>query len=524
MSIPMLRFYLAVLALVSLNFLSAQKTEFETVLVVPESDKTSNRLIYIFDLGESYVLWNKRKTSKEKIFFIDKATGEIHNSGSAKSLLGKPANEIGVLNNHLVILGYEDQHALYVQGENPVDASYVIYASYNPKGGLVKSGTLFKESSDEKELRTSISASFDSKGKYLVVNSKKVIDFATANTSFFNAQLELIAQDEVKFEEEDMASRVALDQSYSSIITDDQDNIYSLSYNRSSIRIARSLDNFATIEIAISGEELGVGEFLSELQLDHLGSDTILFTALILKQGKSIFKGKEVSYVKSFYDLQGVHQMLISSYDHELISENSYYFTEEQKQQWPESIATLQYKRVLNRYQNFEKRVLVLGNGNYIVISELQNAVGNSLAQDFLTISCFHTSGELRWTKVVDKFQISFMYGDYYYKWHDFSSDSSLISGNQLKTIFNQRIGYKNAEDYDGCTLASEKQLKKAQQKIINLDLKTGEIISQEISSYEDTQARFFKPRFSDEAFPTGPYMVIRDFELDRDVVVKLKQ
>ena len=93
-----------------------------------------------------------------------------------------------------------------------------------------------------------------------------------------------------------------------------------------------------------------------------------------------------------------------------------------------------------------------------------------------------------------------------------------------MKLIFNQRAEDRHAKKLPKTLLVAKNNLKKSLQKIVSIDLKTGVVLSQETSDYKETAPRFLKGEFSEDRYPNGPYMIMRDFDLDCDLVVKLKE
>jgi hypothetical protein len=215
--------------------------------------------------------------------------------------------------------------------------------------------------------------------------------------------------------------------------------------------------------------------------------------------------------------------MLYSIYDQELISEKIIYFSEEEKKAWPLTHTAAEKYRV-SFSQSFDQRILPLENGNYLSITEHRNLILDSFIRDFLIITRHEANGNIIWTKNIAKYQgtpSEINYQNYYF----FTSFSSVIADQQLKLIYSQRNDRTrgNIINKPQISVMTKGDMKKAQHKIISIDLKTGETLTEELANYEENYPRFLRGEFSEDLFPAGPYILMRDFELDRDVVVKLK-
>ena len=499
-------------SLVLSSALSAQKTEFETVLQVPDSDRMSNKVLNIFDLTDSYAVWNLRKTTKEELFFIDKNTGATLNSFSVEDVALEDVVGLGVLKGDLIIISLKSRQQ-------------VAFVRFNAKGEKVGAGNLGLKASSKRFLPEAALAYFDPSGNYLLIFAQAITNDKTSHSSLFDANLNLIGESDETYENGKSVVNKVFEIAYTPpALIDDEGNVFSMAMDGKSLLIAQRVNSYGTIKINFKKDLISVGEFIGNIQLDRLNTDTILVSGLILKDTEPEDYANRKPGTYKYYELLGHYNMLINSFNQELISENVYYFPLSEKQAWPKSYTAVQ-ERYKSAVQFYDKRVFTLANSDYLTIVEHQNKalVGGDL-RDFLIVSRHGANGETLWTKTVDKFQAvsnDIGYESYYF----FSGFSSIISGNQLKLIFNQRQDDKySGEKHISANLIFPFDLKRADQKILSFDLNTGELLSQEISNYEETEPRFLKARFSEDRYPTGPYMIMRDFDLDCDLVVKLKE
>ncbi len=516
------QFSKALLSFILAFQLNAQKTEFEILLQVPESDRTFNKVLNIYDLKESYVVWNSRKLLEEELFFIDKKTGAVLNRASITDLAVANPIGIGVLNNELVLLGLDPTENKLFGSNKGFKGNPLFYVSFNAKGEKTSSGSLFKEADTKDYLRQSARAYFNPTGEYLVITSNIPGDNKTFYTSVFDAKLNFLGEGYDAFDDmEEAFLAVVLNDDIARVV-DEEGNIFSLSKEGRSIQISQRVNNYSTIKINVSKDLMALGEGIGSTHIDQLNQDTILVTGLVLKKGKAEFNGQGY-YLGTpvFYELLGHYNMLINSLTQELISENVIYFSESQKQGWPQSFTAAQEKAE-SVSQHFDKRVFPLEKGDYLTIIEHRNFTKGIFVRDFLIVSRHQPNGNIVWTNTVDKFQGK-PANPAYISYHLFTGFGSIISENQLKLIFNQREGEKQDVSSHKTLLVAESNLKKSEQKIVSLNLKTGEVLSKEISNYKETAPRFLKGEFSDVLYPNGPYMIMRDFELDRDVVVEIK-
>ncbi|PTM03928.1 MAG: hypothetical protein DA405_09000 [Bacteroidetes bacterium] len=503
--------------------LNAQKTDFETLVQIPESDRTFNKVLNIYDLKESYAVWNSRKRLKEELFFIDKKTGAVLNRASIEDLAVAYPIGIGVLNNQLVLLGLDPKEDKLFGSNKGFKGNPLFYVSFNAKGEKISSGSLFKEADTKDYLRQSATAYFNPTGEFLVISSSIPGDNRNVYTSVFDAELNFLGEGYDAFDDQEEANLAIMFHAYNTRVVDEEGNIFSLSKDGHSIQISERVNNYSTIKINVSEDLIALGESIGRIQIDQLNQDTILVTGLVLKKGNAEFNGQGYYFGDfRFYELLGQYNMLINSFTQELISEDVVYFTAAEKQGWPQSF-TAAHESVESVSQHFDKRVFPLEKGDYITIIEHRNLTTGVFIRDFLIVSRHRANGDIVWTKTVDKFQGT--PADPAYSFHYlFSGYGSVICDNQLKLIFNQRKGDRQDDSIPKILLVAKNNLKKSEQKIISLNLKTGEVLSKEISNYNETAPRFLKGEFSEDRYPNGPYMIMRDFELDRDVVVKIKE
>jgi hypothetical protein len=510
-------------SLVLSSALSAQKTEFETLVQIPESDRTFNKVLNIYDLKESYVVWNSRKRLKEELFFVDKNTGAVLNRASMEDLAVANPIGIGVLNDQLVLLGLDPKENKLFGSDKAYKGNPLFYVIFNAKGEKIRSGSLFKDSDTKDYLRQSARAYFNPTGEFLVITSNIPGADKSVYTSVFDAELNFLGEGNEAFDYGEEASLAIVLGNSTPRVVDEEGNIFSLSKEGRSIQISQRVNNYSTIKVNISNDLMGLGESLGNIQIDQLNQDTVLVTGLVLKKGKAEAKEQDYFFGSfKFYEILGHYTMLINSFTQELISENVIYFSESQKQGWPQSFAAAQEKAE-SVSQHFDKRVFPLEKGDYITIIEHRNLTKGIFIRDFLIVSRHRPNGNIVWTKTIDKFQgtpSDPVYSSYYL----FTGFGSIISENQLKLIFNQRAEDRHAKKLPKTLLVAKNNLKKSVQKIVSIDLKTGVVLSQETSDYKETAPRFLKGEFSEDRYPNGPYMIMRDFDLDCDLVVKLKE
>tara|TARA_R110002050_G_scaffold168586_3_gene299984 strand:- start:2509 stop:4113 length:1605 start_codon:yes stop_codon:yes gene_type:complete len=494
--------------------LQAQKTEFETIGIVPESKRDFNKVLNFFEFEESYVVLNSPKTNAKELFFVDKKSGAVLKESELEDYFMTGVG-MGIIKNQFVIIGLEPEEDEFYNN--------VVYYCFNPKGELLKKGVLLKEMAAKGQLREKARAYFDPMGNFLVLKSKKESEPETIYTAAFDAELSLLNETNETFQSVKQVAK-SLQAAKQELVFDEEGNFFSLAEDRSGIRLAQRIDGYTSLKIRMNFDALGLGEGLGLVHLNKLNQDSLLISALVMKEGEP---EREYSYVGigklKFFNLLGYYNMLYSIYDQELISEKIVYFSEEEKKAWPLTHTAAEKYRV-SFSQSFDQRILPLENSNYLSITEHRNLILDSFIRDFLIITRHEANGDIIWTKNIAKYQgtpSEINYQNYYF----FTSFSSVIADQQLKLIFSQRNDTTkgNIINKPQISVMTKRDMKKAQHKIISIDLKTGETLTEELANYEENYPRFLRGEFSEDLFPAGPYILMRDFELDRDVVVKLK-
>jgi hypothetical protein len=304
---------------------------------------------------------------------------------------------------------------------------------------------------------------------------------------------------------------------------DEEGNLYTLSQDGNSIRIAQRIDNYETIEIALSQNGLAVGESLGNIKLQMLNPDSLLVSGLILAKGEADEKPANLFFNFDFSQLKGHYNMLLSTMDREVLSEKLTYFTEEEEALIPPSFTSIQEDEI-SFGQYYHRRQEILATGDYLEIVELWTLLRYAFLHDYLIISRYKADGTRVWMQVVDKFQHR-QTGAAFALVRDFSGFVSLLGKDQLSLTFNQKEGAdRKAKPPKNPFLQWKINLKKAEQTRVQIDLKTGAVISTKVSDYDENKAGFTKGRYNEDEFQFGPYFLIWDADLEQDVLVRIKK
>ena len=514
--------YISLLCLTFSLGLNAQSLNLEKVFAVPGSEKITNKVLSIFELEEAFVVWNLAKRGEDGLFIIDKNTKKILLESSLEEISPIKPIAMGVLKDQFVLIGLDPKKTSLFKKDKAYHGNPLFYACFDATGKIVKGGDLFNLPSISDNLRQSAGAFFHPSGNYLVVTSTKKGEKKTLYTSVFDADFNFLGESSETYDD-NMAFMSSFIESRSNSELDEEGNLYSLSQDGNSIRIAQRIDNYETIEIALSQNGLAVGESIGNIKLQILNPDSLLVSGLILAKGEADEKPTSRFFNFDFSQLKGHYNMILSTMDREVLSEKITYFTEEEEALIPESFTSIQEdERSLGQY--YHRRQEILASGDYLEIVELWTLLGYAFIHDYLIISRYKADGTRVWMQVIDKFQHR-QTGEAYSFARDFSGFVSLLGKDQLSLLFNQKEGAdRKAKRIRNPFLLRKMNLKKAEQTLVHIDLKTGAVISTKVSDYDENKAGFTKGRYNEDEFQFGPYFLIWDADLDQDVLVRVNK
>ena len=514
--------YISLLCLTFSLGLNAQSLNLEKVFAVPGSEKITNKVLSIFELEEAFVVWNLAKRGEDGLFIIDKKTKIILLESSLEEISPIKPIAMGVLKDQFVLIGLDPKKTSLFKKDKAYHGNPLFYACFDATGKIVKGGDLFNLPSISDNLRQSAGAFFHPSGNYLVVTSTKKGEKKTLYTSVFDADFNFLGESSETYDD-NMAFMSSFIESRSNSELDEEGNLYSLSQDGNSIRIAQRIDNYETIEIALSQNGLAVGESIGNIKLQILNPDSLLVSGLILAKGEADEKPTSRFFNFDFSQLKGHYNMILSTMDREVLSEKITYFTEEEEALIPESFTSIQEdERSLGQY--YHRRQEILASGDYLEIVELWTLLGYAFIHDYLIISRYKADGTRVWMQVIDKFQHR-QTGEAYSFARDFSGFVSLLGKDQLSLLFNQKEGAdRKAKRIRNPFLLRKMNLKKAEQTLVHIDLKTGAVISTKVSDYDENKAGFTKGRYNEDEFQFGPYFLIWDADLDQDVLVRVNK